>query len=205
MKIIFRTSVIIFIGFFLLLCFSVLIITFSNVSKIHTPLFEKWWTFVDDLGTGSQIKPDRHFITTEGDIEVTLTKAADPDWIEQDSPSKYPYVGIGTYFELSGSPVDLSEVENIRLIYKLDGPVSLVLSQYGIKTGNEFIFDLPYAEEYTELAIKWSDFKQPLWANRNTGLDIRKITGISFQIRTVYGGTANLGIHSLIFFKKTIK
>ncbi len=205
MKIFLKRLALIITEIFVLSGFFILIITFSNISVIHTPAFEDWLTFVDDLETGSYIDPSKYFITLEGNIEVTMIKAADPEWIEKDPPSKYPYVGIGTYFESSGNPVDLSEVEHIRLVYKLDGPVSLVLSQYGIKTGNEFIFDLPYAEEYTELTINWSDFYQPFWANRNSGLDIRKITRISFQIRTVHGSTAKLGIHSINFLKNTIK
>jgi len=172
---------------------------YSTGPSITIPDFNNWWTFVDKLGTGSQIKPDKYFVTDEENIEVTITKADQPEWKEQAPQSDYPYVGIGTYFEPSKTTVDLSGVESICLIYKLDGPVSLVLSQSGIDPGDEYITDLPPAENYTKFIITWSDFYQPHWVNKNSRLDISKLTGIRFEIRTRYKSSATLGIHSVTF------
>lgn len=92
-------------------------------------------------------------------------------------------------------------MESIRLSYKLDGPVSLVLAQPDIKSGDEFVFDLPQAQEYTELVIRWTDFYQPDWISNKSELDMSSVAGMSFQIRTRHGGVAKLGIHAIKFFK----
>ncbi len=185
---------------FFILCSLFIQITAAGDDFIVTvPDFRDWWVFVDNLGTGSHIKSEYQFITSKGDIEVTMSKAAPPDWNEHKPPNDYPYVGIGTYFERSGNPVDLTGVEAIQLNYKLEGPVSLVLSQAGIQLGDEYIADLPPAEAYAELTIKWSDFYQPHWVSKNSTLDISKLRGISFEIRTRYESRAIVGIRSITF------
>ena len=72
MKIILKTPVIIFVGFSILVGICILIIAFSTVSPDHTQIFENWWTFVDELETGSSINPVKHFVTPEGNIGIRM-------------------------------------------------------------------------------------------------------------------------------------
>jgi len=183
-------------------CIILLSCSCKDNSNICISDFTHWWTFVDKLGTGSHIEPYEYFVTLEGDIEVLMTKSSDPEWTKYILPTDYPYVGIGTFFNLSKDPVDLSSVKNIYLVYKLNGPVNLVLSQLGEENDELFFADLPNTTDYNDLVIKWSDFYQPQWLTDISTLDKTKITGISFQITQKNKGHASLAIRSIILNKE---
>jgi len=160
--------------------------------------FTFWSTFVDDLNVGSSIKPSWNFFTPAGDIEVNMQKAADQT-LDETAKLSYPYVGIGMRFNDSGNPVDLTNAENIVLSYQLSGPVSLLLKQRGIKTGEEYRIELPPAKDYMEIILNWKDFYQPSWVNNQQNIDLSIITGIKFQIASPLQTDAELGIRNIEF------
>lgn len=88
--------------------------------------FYAWDTYLDDLGTGSSVTPTASIITSDGNAEVTLIKAADPS-DSTASTKGYPYAGIYFNFNRSGNPIDLSNINRISLIYKLTGQISFLL------------------------------------------------------------------------------
>lgn len=97
MKIVFKTSIILSSGLVILTVVFILIVVFSNASSIQPRILENWWTTVDVLGTGSAISPAKDFITPEGNIELTMSKAPDPEWEPDSQADKYPYVGLGFF------------------------------------------------------------------------------------------------------------
>lgn len=160
--------------------------------------FDYWYTYMDSYGIGSSINPAEHFFIPEGNIEVNLKKAA-RQLVENDETYLFPYVGIGMQFNDPPVATDLTDAGSIILIYKLSGPVSLILIQEGISPGEEYRVNLSPTDKYTKFVLYWSDFSQPDWVNQNHPLDLTKIKGVHFQVNSDNNAEANLGIRSIIF------
>ena len=162
----------------------------SNISQFF------WGTFVDQLGTGSEISLQGDLSTASEDITTTLRKAADPEWNSADA---YPFVGLYANFASDNKPVDISDATQVRLTYKLFGPLSLVLSQTEIAPGEEFRVTLPPTQDFTTIAFDWDKFAQPEWVAKPRTLDLSQLTGVKFQITTPQPAQSSLVIRSVVF------
>ena len=157
-----------------------------------------WVSFIDNLGTGSNVQPAEALFNWRGDIEVSLTKAADPQWMPNQS-LKYPYAGILMQLNRSGEPVDISAATGLSIEYRLAGHVSLILKQKKIDAGREYRVDLPPQEAFGFASYQWDDFKQPSWVNATTQLDLSEVVGIAFMNSSKDQSTAQLSIRKIIF------
>jgi hypothetical protein len=157
----------------------------------------QWDSFADDLGTGSQVAPSSGLFTLEGDVEVEITKAPEPEW-DEDNPPDYPYAGVSMKLRRSGKAVDLSAVQRLTLEYRLQGTVDLLLVQEGIGPGSEYRLCLPEQAEYGSQSFTWQDFVQPSWVEKPTALDLTRITGFMFSSAAKEMETASLRVRQII-------
>ncbi len=157
-----------------------------------------WYGFTDALGTGSEVNPTQTYFNWRGDIEVHLTKAADPAWDPQ-APPQYPYAGILMQFKPSGKPEDLSRSTGLAIEYRLSGTVSMMVKQENMPAGREYRVNLPPQSDFTLVSFAWTDFKQPSWVATPTPLDSSRVVGISFLNNAKERTTAHLTIRKVSF------
>ncbi len=157
-----------------------------------------WYGFTDALGTGSEVNPTQKYFNWRGDIEVHLTKAADPAWDAQ-APPQYPYAGILMQFTPSGKPVDLSRSRGMTIEYRLSGSVSMMVMQENIPAGREYRVQLPPQSDFALVSLAWADFKQPSWVATPTPVDLSRVVGISFLNNSTKQTTAHLIVRKVSF------
>ena len=157
-----------------------------------------WYGFTDALGTGSEVRPTKTYHNWRGDIEVHLTKAADPAWDPQ-APPQYPYAGILMQFKPSGKPLDLSRSTGLEIEYRLSGTVSMMVMQSDMPAGREYRVNLPPQRDFTLVSLVWTDFKQPSWVAAPTPMNLSRVVGISFLNSSQKQTTAQLIIRKVSF------
>lgn len=157
-----------------------------------------WVAFTDSLGIGSEVNPSKVLTSLKGDVDVSMTKAADPAWV----PNKeldYPYAGIMMMFRQSGKAMDLSAASGLTLEYRSTGKISLILSQKDIEAGEEYRRQLPAQEELAVVHFRWEDFQQPSWVHTPKAMDLKQIGGVMFTNSSKVHSTAKLTIHKVSF------
>ena len=157
-----------------------------------------WYGFTDALGTGSEVRPAQSFFNWRGEIDVHLTKAADPEWDPQ-TPPQYPYAGILMQLKPSGKPVDLSRSAGLAIEYRLSGTISLMVMQENMSAGREYRVDLPPQSDFALVSLAWEDFKQPSWVAAPKPMDLSRVVGISFLNSSTEQTTAHLTIRKVSF------
>ena len=167
----------------------------SSCSMVQTSM---WTSFVDDLGTGSMVEPERNLINAEGVLNVRITKAASPEWVP-DKELDYPYAGIMMFLRGWGKPMDLSEADGIIIEYRLNGRLSLKLKQQGMSTGGEYLVELKPSDKYVTRHIPWSDFAQPQWIQDRVDLNLAELIGLMFVNTSEQLSTADLSIKNISF------
>ena len=172
-----------------------IILTISGCGIVQT---SQWVSFTDNLDTGSEVNPAEALRNWRGDIEVSLTKAADPQWLP-DKTLKYPYAGILMQFKRSGESVDISASEGLAIEYRLAGRVSLILKQKNIDAGREYRIDLAPQKEFSLAFFPWNRFEQPLWVDSPKRLDLSQMVGISFMNSSKEQSTAQLSVRTITF------
>jgi hypothetical protein len=157
-----------------------------------------WVAFTDTLGLGSEVQPSGVLVTLRGDVDVSMTKAADPEWVPN-KKLEYPYAGIMMMFRQSGKAMDLSAASGLTLEYRSTGKISLILSQKDIEAGEEYRLGLPAQEELAVVHFSWEDFQQPSWAHTPKVMDLKQIGGVMFINSSKVQSTAKLTIHKVSF------
>lgn len=158
----------------------------------------QWYAFTDSLGTGSQVQPAKGLMNSDLDIDVQMTKAADPKWDPNTDP-EYPYAGIVMFFKRSKQSVDISAAQGLTLSYQLAGEVTIMLGQEGIPAGKEYRAVLPPSGNISEVHIPWKNFTQPSWVNNPVPLDLTRVFNIMFLNASKKHSTAKLTISDLSF------
>lgn len=153
--------------------------------------FDYWTTFVDTLETGSVISPSPLEFTAEGDIaaDMTLGQAVG----EQDA-----YVGLDMRFTFDRDTVDRSAAPGVRLTYKLNGDVGMMLSQDGVAPGREYMVKLPPADMFTTRDFEWAAFHEPPSGAPDKALNPAELNGVKFIALTA-GQPVTLTIRRIEF------
>jgi hypothetical protein len=157
-----------------------------------------WTTFVDDLGTGSKVVPERMLIDSNGVLNVRITKAANPKWV----PGKdldYPYAGVMMFLRGWGKPMDISESDELIIEYRLSGKLSLKLKQKDIPAGREYLVELEPSDVYITRQIPWSDFSQPSWVQEPVALNLTEMIGLVFTNTSEQHSSAELSVRNISF------
>lgn len=157
-----------------------------------------WIAFADSLGTGSKVEPKEVLFTWKNDIEVSITKAADPEW-RPNVQLDYPYAGVLMRFQRSGKSVDLSAATAIHLEYQLEGEISMRLVQDNIEAGKEYRIELSAQKEFAIVVVDWEEFAQPDWVADKQELDLTRLSSIMFTNSSKEHSTANLKIRTMDF------
>lgn len=167
----------------------------SCCSMVQTSM---WTSFVDELGTGSMVEPERNLINADGVLNVRITKAASPEWVP-DKELDYPYAGIMMFLRGWGKPMDLSAADGIIIEYRLNGRLSLKLKQQGMSAGGEYLVELKPTDNYVTRHIPWSDFAQPKWIQEPVELNLAGLIGLMFVNTSEQLSTADLSIKNISF------
>jgi len=178
--------------------FTLALLTIFIIAGCGIVQTSSWVSFTDNLGTGSEVQPTEALFNWRGDVEVRLTKAADPQWMPS-TTVKYPYAGILMQLKRSGGSVDISAATGLAIEYRLIGRVSLILKQKNIDAGKEYRVDLSPQEEFRVASYQWDNFEQPPWVNSPTRLDLSQIIGISFMNSSTDQSTAHLSVRKIVF------
>ena len=168
------------------------------VNSCGTVGSSSWVAFTDSLDIGSEVKPSKVLTNLRGDVDVSMTKAAEPEWV----PNKeldYPYAGIMMMFRESVKTMDLSAASGLTLKYLSTGKISLILSQKDIEAGEEYRHHLPAQEELAVVHFRWEDFQQPSWVHTPKAMDLKQIGGVMFTNSSKVQSTAKLTIHKVFF------
>ena len=169
-----------------------------SLNNCGTAQVSSWVSFTDSLNVGSEVKPSKVLVTLRGDVDVLITKGADPEWVP-DKKLEYPYAGIMMMFRQPVKTMDLSAAAGISIEYRSTGKISLLLSQKGLDAGREYRLDLPPQEEFTVSHFSWIHFQQPSWIETPEPLDLKQIAGIMFTNSSKEHSTARLTIRQLSF------
>lgn len=180
---------------FIIFPLSLLVIWPIGCGTVQT---SNWYGFTDSLGTGSEVRPAQSLYNWRGEIEVHLTKAADPAW-DPRAPQLYPYAGILMQFKPSGKPVDMVSATGLAVEYRLEGNVSLMLMQEGMPAGREYRVDLPPQRDFARVYFAWDAFQQPSWVTAPTPKDLSRVVGIAFLNRSKQRSTAHLTVRKVSF------
>ena len=175
-----------------------LLLVISSLSGCSMVQSSMWTSFVDDLGTGSKVEPERTLINAEGVLNVSITKAASPKW-DPNKELDYPYAGVMMFLRGWGKPMDLSEAGGIIIEYRLSGTLNLKLKQKDIPTGAEFMVTLEPSDEYITRHIPWSDFSQPSWIQDRVDLNLTELIGLMFTNTSEKLSTADLSVRTISF------
>lgn len=157
-----------------------------------------WVAFTDSLGRGSRVEPSRVLVNLRGEVDVRMTKSADPEWTPG-VDAEYPYAGIMMMFHLSGKTEDLSSATGLTLEYRSEGTISLLLAQKGVLAGTEHRLPLPPQEEFTVLCFPWQSFHQPSWVENPVPMNLQSIAGVMFTNSSPEQSTAALAIRQVDF------
>lgn len=167
----------------------------SSCSMVQSSM---WTSFVDDLGTGSKVEPERTLINAEGVLNVRITKAANPEWVP-DKDLDYPYAGVMMFLRGWGKPMDLSEADGLIIEYRLSGNLTLKLKQKDIPAGQEYLVELKPTDVFITRHIPWSDFSQPKWVQEPVSLNLAEMIGLMFTNTSEQLATAELSIRTISF------
>ena len=157
-----------------------------------------WYGFSDSLGTGSKVQPSEVFINWKGELEVSLTKAADPEW-NPDKNIEYPYAGVLMKFNKTDKPVDLSASTGVAIEYRLSGTVEVMIKQKNIRTGREYRMNLPPQEGIALAYFPWESFHQPSWVDKPSPMDLTQVVSLAFMNGSKKQSTAHLTIRKIFF------
>lgn len=167
-------------------------------SSCGTLQSSRWIAFTDSLDKGSKVEPSKVLVNIRGNVHVSMTKPADPEWVPH-TILKYPYAGIMMMFRKSGKPIDISDATGLILEYQSKGTISLILAQKDVPAGSEYRLNLPSQKDFTVSQFSWQDFKQPSWVYTSAPLNLMSIAGIMFTNSSPKQSTARLTIRQVSF------
>jgi hypothetical protein len=113
-------------------------------------------------------------------------------------------VGMLVNFDEGGFRYNLSSVSSISVEYKSTGDIRLSLLQFGVTgTGAEYGIHLLPSSAYKNQTIQISQLKQPDWVSttpeRQAPLEMDKILGAKFELKSNTGGSGSVSIRKLVF------
>lgn len=153
-----------------------------------------WYLFKDKLYTGSNIYFDVDSFEKDGIISIRMTKGK---VLRENSKIAHSYVGVDIVpAQDAGLPCE-DCLLGVEIEYSLDGKMTLLLDQDGIRAGHEYRVQLEPSTGFKKMFFPLTSFKQPSWAKQNQSLLSYKVKGMKLQLDTDKLATSDIAVRSI--------
>jgi len=153
-----------------------------------------WYLFKDKLYTGSNIYFNVDSFEKDGIISIRMTKGK---VLRENSKIAHSYVGVDIVPAQDAGLLCEDCLLGVEIEYSLDGKMTLLLDQDGIRAGHEYRVQLEPSTGFKKMFFPLTSFEQPSWAEQNQPLLSYKVKGMKLQLNTDKLTTSDIAVRSI--------
>ena len=117
--------------------------------------------------------------------------------LRENSKIAHSYVGVDIVPAQDAGLLCEDCLLGVEIEYSLDGKMTLLLDQDGIRAGHEYRVQLEPSTGFKKMFFPLTSFKQPSWTKQNQPLLSYKVKGMKLQLDTDKLATSDIAVRSI--------